>query len=141
MAAIPVLGLLPSTDAEAQGAPPTIGMVIYGDAPSGAVEGQRISAIVVGGGTSTNCGSGEVVDDGGLKFVVRVRPSSALAGCGGPGTTVQLFFSGTSASPGRLATTTIPWAIGPKQATVTLGNPLPVRGIMPQVASDGVAGS
>src|SRR5690348_14344001 len=82
LAAIPAIGFFQSTDVEAQSAPPTIGMVIYGDAPAGAVEGQRILALVTGGGTTANCGSGEVINDNGLHFVVRVRPESANAGCG-----------------------------------------------------------
>ena len=139
LAAIPALGLFPSNDAEAQGAPPTIGMVIYGDAPSGATEGQGVLALVTG--STVSCGSGQVINDGGLKFVVRVRPESARAGCGAPGKNVQLFFSATSASPGRFATTSTPWTVGPKQVTITLGDPLPVRGRAPYVASDGVAGS
>ena len=138
MVAIPVIGMLPAKDAIAQ-SPPTIGMVIYGDAPAGSVAGQKITALVIKNGVSTNCGSGEVINDGGLKYVVRVRPASALAGCGEAGTSVRLFFGPTPSSASRFSTTSIPWAIGPKQHTVTLGNPLPVRGRMPNVASDGVA--
>ncbi len=139
MAALPAIALLPAQDASAQSAPPTIGMVIYGDAPAGSVAGQKITALVINGANTTNCGSGEVINEGGLKYVVRVRPSSALEGCGAPGTSVRLFFGPTPSSASRFATTTIPWAIGPKQQSITLGNPLPVRGRIPMVASDGVS--
>ena len=138
LAALPALGLFPARDAEAQGAPPTIGMVLYGDAPAGAVSGQKITALVVGASGTTTCGSGEVLDSGGLKFVVRVRPSSALTGCGQPGTSVQLFFNAAGTTSGRLATQQVPWQIGPKLATVTLGDALPVRGRLPMAARDGV---
>jgi len=67
MAALPAIALLPVKDAAAQGAPPTIGMVIYGDAPAGSVAGQKITALIINGSTTTNCGGGEVINEGGLK--------------------------------------------------------------------------
>ena len=138
IAAIRALGLLQRTTAEAQGAPPTIGMVIYGNAPSGAVAGQNIVALVVRNGVTTACGDGEVVDEGGLKYVVRVRPSSARTGCGEAGATVRFFFSAANGNPGRFSSNSIPWVIGPKEENgITLGAALPVRGRVASAARDG----
>ncbi len=138
LVAIPALGLFQGTEAKAQGSPPTIGMVIYGTAPSGATAGQNITALVTRNGVTTACGTGEVVDEGGLKYVVRVRPSSALAGCGEPGAQIKLFFSAANGNPGRFTSNSIAWAIGPKQENgFTLGNALPVRA-RASAARDGV---
>lgn len=140
MAAIPAIGLFPARDAEAQGAPPSIGMVIYGNAPAGSVDGQLVTAVVVGATKNTTCGTGQVINDGGLKFVVRVRPASAATGCGAPGTSVRLVFGATPTSGPRATTTSVAWSIGPKEFTnVNLGNQMTVRGRIPNVASDGVA--
>lgn len=136
----PSLSTATPTQGAGNGPLPSIGMVIYGDAPPGAFAGETITANVLNNGASTNCGSGSVIDDGGLKFVVRVSANSSKAGCGAPGTSVQLVFgSGGSA---RAASPTVSWQIGPKQALVYLGDApaYPYRLFAPQAAKAGAQG-
>jgi hypothetical protein len=138
LAILPIAAIVGSTDAAAQGAPPQIGMVLFGPAPTGAVEGQKVTAIVVTAGQSTRCGSGEVINSNGLKYVVRVLHESGRPGCGATGRFVTLYFGPANGQPGRLSTNSISWLRGPAESTVTLGDPLPVRGYALTAAKDGV---
>ncbi|OAI43098.1 hypothetical protein AYO38_02685 [bacterium SCGC AG-212-C10] len=139
---VPATGLMHTETAVAQGAPPEINMVVYGDA-GGATVGQGIVAIVVTAGGSTVCGSGKVIDSSGPKYVVRVKSNSEKAGCGAPGRTVQFYITPTAGSGGRVATQTTTWTAGgstPKLLNLTFGNPLTPRAIIAQAAKDGQFG-
>lgn len=122
-------------DVEAQGQPPQLPMVLYGDAPAGAVEGQAITALVFNNGSSTNCGTANVIDEGGLKFVIHVAHESQTAGCGVPGRTVQLRFEPTSGQAGFVWDEVFVWRAGPEGPE----QPLVRRAIAIYVAKDGVA--
>lgn len=139
-AAIPAIALAQS------GIPPKPPETFYGTAPSGAVSGQGVVAIVSVGGTSTDCGTGSVqpdTDHGNvLSYAVDVVGDDQISGCGKPGATIQFYF--TPSVPGQggaLAVTTASWAgSGPTNLNITaLGSALTRRGTTAQTAKDGTA--
>lgn len=139
VAGAPALLLANPTDAIAQGAPPEIPMVVYGDA-TGATAGQRIVALVAGPSGSTTCGTGTVINEGGSpKYVVQVAGNGQKAGCGRPGATVSFYLTPSASSGGRLANQTTTWNSAQiKQLNLTFGNALTPRAYAPQAAKDGV---
>lgn len=124
----------------AQGFPPPPPTTYYGTA-SGATSGQGVIAIVVDGTTSTVCGDGAVLTDGGSTvYVVDVVADAQKAGCGKAGRTVMFYFTPTGGSAGRLATGSAAWTgPGPAPQSLTLGAALSASKLaVPMAAKDGV---
>jgi hypothetical protein len=124
----------------AQGIPPGPPATFYGSA-LGATAGQGVIAIVINGSTSTVCGDGLVVDNGGTPaYVVDVVSQDQIPGCGATGRTVRFYFTPTSPTTGgKLANETGTWnGAGPTVQNITPGAALTVTRAVTMVASDGI---
>jgi hypothetical protein len=122
----------------AQSPPPDPPATYYGTV-TGATVGQSVVAIITSGTTSTVCGTGEVLQEGGQTvYVVDVAANSHITGCGVTGRTVRFYFAPTPGAGGRLATQTASWAgIGATNTNLTLGPELTRAGQLMMIASDG----
>lgn len=123
----------------AQSAPPDPPATYWGNA-TGATVGQSVVAIVSSGGTSTVCGVGQVLEDGGKTvYVVDVAAQSQIAGCGATGRQIRFYFAPTGNTAGRLASQAATWTgAGPRNQNLTAGAELQRRGYAPSTASDGL---
>jgi hypothetical protein len=133
-----VLWLSGRDGAEAQGAPPNLNMVAYGDIPAANV-GQWVVAIVTSDVGNLTCGSGKVISDKGSHYVTRVISDSAKQGCGSPGRPVSFYVTPDApTSGGHLANEQLAWQQGAKGQNLTLGKAFTFRVQAPTVATDGV---
>ncbi|MCK9520280.1 MAG: hypothetical protein M0R74_14835 [Dehalococcoidia bacterium] len=125
----------------AQSPPPDPPATYYG-AATGATAGQGVVAIVVNGSTSTVCGTGEVLLDGGKPvYVVDVVANSQINGCGAAGRTIRFYFTPHGGAGGRLGNETAGWSgAGATKRDLTAGPELQRAGQLPVLASDGALG-